>query len=102
MYINDHVHGREVLVDDFQGYRVIFFSGHPEYFLATSDRDFHEALHQPYGKVTYILASEPKLEGTLNQVNIAYPELYELGGSWVVLEKEIWVWRLYRVVAPPN
>lgn len=101
-YINDHVRGREVLVDDFQGYRVIFFSGHPEYFCTPADSDFHEVLRQPYGKVTYILASSPELEGSLNQVNIAYPTLYAMGGSWVTLEKESSVWKLYRVVAPPN
>ncbi len=101
-YINEQVHGQEVLVDDFQGYRVIFFSGHPEYFYTPADRDFHETLRQPYGKVTYILVSSSELEGSLNQVNIAYPTLYALGGSWVKLEKEIWVWKLYRVVAPPN
>ena len=101
-HINGRVHGREVLVDDFQGYRVIFFSGHPEYFCTPADGDFQEVLRHPYGKVTYILSSSRELEGSLNQVNIAYPTLYANGGSWVVLEKESWVWKLYRVVGQPE
>lgn len=100
-YILKDTKGR-ILVDDFQGYRIIFFSGQPERFIVPGDSVFPLFLREPYGNVNYILTSRFALEGTLNQVNIAYPNLYPEGASWVKLEKEIWVWKLYRVLGSPN
>ena len=100
-YILKNTKGR-ILVDDFQGYRIIFFTGQPERFITPGDSVFPLFLREPYGNVNYILTSRFALEGTLNQVNIALPNLYPEGGSWVQLEKEIWVWKLYRVIGSPN
>ncbi len=89
-------------MDDFQGYRIIFFSSQPERSITPGDSVFPRFLREPYGNVEYILTSRFALEGTLNQVNIALPNLYPEGGSWVKLEKEVWVWKLYRVIGSPN
>jgi hypothetical protein len=103
-YLVDIQEGRDFLVDDFQGYRVMFFTGHPEWFIGTGDSDFAEKLRRPVGNVKYLLVSAPRLEGALNKVNIAYPTLYEYGAPWAELEMD-WAtgdplgseWRLYRV-----
>ncbi|MBI3763382.1 MAG: hypothetical protein HY260_16165 [Chloroflexi bacterium] len=100
-YINKQTTGR-VLVDDFEGYRVIFFSGRPERFLTPADSTFNETLHDPAGRVDYIMVSEPILEGQLNAVNKAFPTLYTLGGSWVKLEKTAFRWKLYQVIGSPS
>jgi len=100
-YILKNTTGK-ILVDDFQGYRIIFFTGQPERFIVPGDSVFPLFLREPYGNVNYILTSKFALEGTLNQVNIAYPNLYPEGASWVKLEKEIWIWKLYRVLGSPN
>jgi len=106
-YLAQQPRGRDILVDDFQGYRIIFFSGHPEWFVATGDSDFELALEEPVGRVRYVLVSPPHLEGTLNRVNQAYPTLYSHGAEWATLERE-WLdllgstWRLYRVSDLPR
>ena len=99
-YLVAHVRGPGVLVDDFQGYRVIFFSERPDLFVATGDSDFDTVLRNPVGRVQYVLASSPRLEGALNRVNQQYPTLYEYGASWARLVGT-WPevgWKLYEVV----
>lgn len=101
-YLDERIDRRGVLVDDFQGYRVIFYTGKPWLFVATGDDDFKETLENPVGKASYILASPTKLEGVLNKINKQYPALYDHGTEWATLEKE-WQelgWRLYRVAEP--
>jgi hypothetical protein len=91
--------GREVLLDDFQGYRVIFFSGDPKRFIANADRDFADAINQPQTHARWVLASSTRLEGVLNAINRRYPTLYEQGAPWAELVRE-WPdvgWRLYRI-----
>lgn len=103
----NHV-GRDILVDDFQGYRIVFFTGRPEWFVATGDQDFDATLRDPVGRVRYMLVSSTKLEGALNKVNIVYPTLYERGAPWARLEQD-WssgdpmgsTWRLYRILDTP-
>jgi hypothetical protein len=108
-YIIKNTKGK-ILVDDFQGYRLIFFSAQPDRFITPGDSVFLHYLQEPYGNVDYILTSRFELEGTLNQVNLAYPNLYSQGASWVKLDKELAhlaklervVWKLYRVIGSPS
>ncbi|MBI3965922.1 MAG: glycosyltransferase family 39 protein [Chloroflexi bacterium] len=98
-FLNRNVSGRGVLVDSFQGYRVVFFTGNPKMWVVNGDRDFEETLKNPIGKVRYILVASPQLEGALNRVNQVYPSLYEYGASWATLVGEwpILKWKLYEV-----
>jgi hypothetical protein len=100
-YINNKTTGF-ILVDDFQGYRVIFFSGKPWRFLTPADSTFKKYLHDPYQNVSYILTSSTQLEGELNQVNNAYPYLFADGGNWVKLEYEDSTWKLFKVISQPG
>ena len=100
-YINEKTTGF-VMVDDFQGYRVIFFSGKPSRFLTPSDSTFKTYLSDPYNHVNYILTSSSQLEGELNQVNNAYPYLFTKGGDWVKLEYEDSTWKLFKVIGQPG
>ena len=100
-YINNKTTGY-VLVDDFQGYRVIFFSGKPWRFLTPSDTIFKKYLRDPYQNVSYILTSSTALEGELNQVNNAYPYLFSDGANWVTLEYQDSTWKLFKVISSPG
>jgi hypothetical protein len=100
-YINEKTTGF-VMVDDFQGYRVIFFSGKPSRFLTPSDSTFKSYLSDPFNHVNYILTSSSQLEGELNQVNNAYPYLFTKGGAWVKLEYEDSTWKLFKVIGQPG
>ncbi len=102
----EHTDGREILVDDFQDYRIVFFSGDPGRFVVNVDPDFDEVLGEPAGRVKYVLVPSTRLEGSLNQVNITHPLLYQFGAPWASLETE-WAesageWRLYRVADAPD
>ncbi len=96
-FINTKTSGY-VLMDDFQGYRVIFFSGKPWRFITPSDSTFKRYLREPYNNIDYIMTSSTELEGELNQVNNAYPYLFKNGANWVSLEYENSIWKLYRIV----
>jgi hypothetical protein len=91
-----------VLVDDFQGYRVIFFSGKPWRFITPGNSTFKEYLKSPYGNVTYILTSSTSLEGELNQVNNTYPYLFNEGADWAKLVYEDSTWKLFEVESQPG
>jgi hypothetical protein len=91
-----------ILVDDFQGYRVVFFSGKPWRFITPSDSTFKKYLREPYKNVNYILTSSTELEGELNQVNNAYPYLFSKGADWVTLEYQDSTWKLFKVIGPPG
>jgi hypothetical protein len=91
-----------VMVDDFQGYRVIFFSGEPGRFLTPSDSTFKRNLRDPYKNVNYLLTSSSALEGELNQVNNAYPYLFNQGANWVQLEYQDSTWKLFKVIDRPG
>jgi len=89
-------------MDDFQGYRIVFFTGDPARFVTNADDDFEEILSAPWIGADYVLVPPQRLEGTLNRVNMVHPGLYEYGAPWAELERE-WTspefgWRLYRVI----
>jgi hypothetical protein len=107
-YLAAHHRGHDTLVDEAQGYPIIFFSGHPEWFITTRDAEFDRGLREPVGRVRYILAAAPRLEGVLNRVNDPYPTLYARGAAWAALERDADTadprasqWRLYRVETTP-
>lgn len=91
-----------VLMDDFQGYRVIFFTGEPWRFITPADSIFKQYLKYPFQNVSYLLTSSTALEGELNQVNNAYPYLFEKGGGWVKLVYQDSTWKLFRVIDKPD
>lgn len=101
-YIRDHIQGQRVLMDDEEGHYTALFAGSLEYFLVNGDRDFATALHQPYGRVDYILVAEHTPAAIYNQISLTYPDLYARGGVWVRLEFEAGPHRLYRVIGPPG
>jgi hypothetical protein len=91
-----------VLMDDFQGYRVIFFSGKPWRFITPGNTSFKKFLKSPYGNVAYILTSSTSLEGELNQVNNTYPYLFTEGADWAKLVYEDSTWKLFEVESQPG
>ncbi|MBI3969097.1 MAG: glycosyltransferase family 39 protein [Chloroflexi bacterium] len=94
-----NVKGQEVLVDAFQGYRIMFFTENMMMWHANGDDDYDEVLKNPFGKVRYILVYRPQLETALNRVNKSFPTLYEHGAEWAELRGDwpIQGWRLYEI-----
>lgn len=91
-----------VLMDDFQGYRVIFFSGKPWRFITPGNSTFKKDLKSPFGNVAYLLTSSTSLEGELNQVNNTYPYLFNEGADWAKLVYEDSTWKLFEVKSQPG
>lgn len=101
LYLREQAGTRRVLLDDWDGYRVIFLTGRPKLFLPPGDPGFLPALQEPPGKVGYLLVRAPELRG-IGPIEELHPGICGLGRVWSTLEGE-WPavgWRLYRVVAP--
>ncbi len=98
-YIQSRDGASSVLVDDFEGYRVLFFSARPELFVTRGTPAFPVTLKAPSGRVDHLLVRDPQLEGVHDLVASRYPALYALGGSGAELVGD-WPgagWRLYRL-----
>ncbi|MBI4631345.1 MAG: phospholipid carrier-dependent glycosyltransferase [Chloroflexi bacterium] len=102
-YIVNNTRGK-VLADDSQGTFIVFFSESPQRFITQGDSVFDEFLDEPFRNVEYVLITDNKTldVGTLNLIDRAYPNLYRDGASWATLEKQVGVWKLYRVIGSPN
>ncbi len=100
LYLQEQANGHRVLLDDWEGYRVIFFTGRPKLFIAAGDPDFLPSLRSPQGRVAYILVRDPRLQGS-RALDGYYPGIYQLGREWATLTRE-WPasgWHLYQVKA---
>ena len=103
-FITEHAGQGSVLLDDEEGYRIVFFARHPELFLMRGNPGYDQALREPRGRIDYLLARNPAIRSTRDQtrINGQYPALFDLGSDWTDLLGE-WRgagWRLYRVKAP--
>jgi hypothetical protein len=90
---------RRVLLDDWDGYRVIFLAGRSSYFLLPGDPDYVAALQDPRSRVDYVLVRAPGLRGK-GPIEEFHPGIHGLGRSWTTLEVDRpgAGWRLYRVL----
>jgi hypothetical protein len=94
-----------ILIDSFLGFPIIQGSARPDQFVATSDRDFKQAVSDPSGLgVRYLMVPEGRSTGTLDALNRTYPGIYETGGGIGQLVEEFPIpdklnWRLFRVVS---
>jgi len=88
-----HLPNGSILVDTFSRCvpPMILASRHPAKFVITNDRDFQPVLADPIAfHVPYILVPEPDGgEGSLNAINRAYPSLYETGGGFATLVRQL-------------
>lgn len=87
-YVNDHVRGRSVLIDDFIGAKIILLSDHANLFIDTRDSDFQYDLAHPVGHVKYILVPVPDYVNQLDAVNRRYPKFFENGAPFATLVRE--------------
>lgn len=95
-----------VLVDTFGLARIWLFSDRSEQFVIRSDFDFFAKLNQPWEKgVQYILVPRPTGFGSLDAVNVRYPDLWDSGAGIAVLAMTVLgpggtpQFRLYRVTS---
>jgi len=98
-YVTTNAGTHRVLLDDWDGYRVIFLAGRSSYFLLPGDSGYVAALQEPQGRVDYILVRMPDLRGK-GPIEELHPGLYGLGRSWTTMEVDQpgAGWRLYRVL----
>lgn len=102
-YINEQLPDSIILTDSFSSFRVIMGSKSPKHFVITSDDDFEDSLLAPakHG-IDYVLVPNPQAVLSLDGVNQQYPNLYEQGAEWAVLEQEFdGYWKLYKVQGNP-
>jgi hypothetical protein len=97
-YILHNTKGR-ILVDDFTGFPIIYYTRRTDRFVETIDDDFEDALHDPaaFAGLRYVLVRNKGGVGDLDAINRLYPTLYEDGAGISTLEKDFGVWRLYRL-----
>lgn len=105
-YLLQHADNGRVLIDDREGYRIIFFSARPELFVTRGTPGFASALRSPVGLVDYLVVRNPQAARGQDTINGYYPALYELGAPWAELVTETGlgdgVWRLYKVAKPSD
>ncbi|MBI3980280.1 MAG: hypothetical protein HY331_19060 [Chloroflexi bacterium] len=105
-YLAERGPGRGVLIDGVEGYPVLFFSGHPDWFVTAGDPGFAQAVRLPVGSVDFVLLPAPRATTAGNRISRAHPSLFAAGAAWATLEQE-WPsedatgrpWRLYSVHA---
>lgn len=88
-----------VLIDAFQGAPIIVKSNDPKKLIITSDRDFHDVLNHPVGKVKYVIAPKPEGLGGLDAINRRYPSISTGGEEWAEVYREFPRFTIYRVKA---
>lgn len=99
---------RRVLIDEDAGYRIIFFTGHPELFVTWGTAGFTSALRSPVDAVDYLLVRNPQTAKKPDMISGYYPALYELGAPWAELvavteiPKKDTAWHLYKVTKPSD
>ncbi|HEX4364306.1 MAG TPA: glycosyltransferase family 39 protein [Solirubrobacteraceae bacterium] len=77
-----HLGRGRVLVDALFGYPVVLASHDPRQFVITTDRDFAQALAQPWESgVRYLIAVAPIRRGLSDALNVRYPGIYATGGG---------------------
>lgn len=91
---------RPVLVlADSQTENVVLFSMIPHRFILPSDPDFEQALSEPSKYADYVLIGVRSHDEVQNfAIQERYPDLYEFGGTGLVLDSEVGRFRLYRSV----
>ncbi|WP_139693091.1 hypothetical protein [Sporolactobacillus terrae] len=89
-----------ILVDSFNGFRIILTMKQSGRLVITSDLDFEKSLKHPVGeKIDYILVPKPEGVAALNAVNQQYKNFYNNGADFAQLDKQYGdSWRLYQVV----
>ncbi|MGI5835405.1 MAG: hypothetical protein ACOX87_02795 [Chloroflexota bacterium] len=109
-YLRVFADEHQVLIDENEGYRIIFFTSRPELFLTWGADGFNSALQSPAGNVDYVLVRNPQMTKTPDIISSYYPALYELGAPWAELvviltenQKKINSdWHLYKVMKPSD
>lgn len=100
-YLDEHVPDHNlVLMDTFNAFEIVLNTSHPNRLVITSDYDFDEILVDPVeNNLDYLLVPKPEGLALLNAVNIKYPDLFNRGAEWCVLEQNFHdKWKLYRVL----
>ncbi len=102
-YLNSHLGNSKLLLDSFLTSSLIINLDKPQNLTTTCSYQFQKAVKNPveYG-IQYVLVPNPNRVNInrLDAIHKEYPDLYEYGAVWCVLEKEFENdFRLYRVIA---
>lgn len=100
VYLDKEHPDKFILMDTFSAFQVHLNSRFPKQHIITSDFDFQQYLEAPLSHpLDYLLLPKPEGVAKLNALNQAYPDLFDNGADWCVLEKDFYgVWKLYRVI----
>lgn len=89
-----------IMTDSFNAYEIMVNSRYPKQFVNSTDLDFETILRDPpRHDVDYVLIPKPEDFGTFNAINREYPNLYDRGSDWAVLDRTYpGDWKLFRIV----
>jgi hypothetical protein len=96
-----------VLIDAANGFGIILSSSRPRQFVITSDRDFREAVADPYGSGVQYLITRTRQFGGADAIMSAHPDIFD-GTSDVARPERVFEgrgedlesWHLFRVLEP--
>ena len=99
-YINENLQEERVLMDSFVTGEILVNIDNMSNIVVTASPDFYESLENPHKLgITYLLVPNPN-EGTgsLDALNIRYPDLYAGRKDWCELEVIFEGFKLFRVI----
>lgn len=99
-YITTAIYDGKVLIDDFTGFGIVYFTQDSHKYVETIDTNFPVVVNKPLAdtKVKYILVHDANGVGGLDAINKRYPHLFESGLSFTTLKKDFGQWRLYKII----
>jgi len=104
-FINVEIPHATILMDCVWTYNVIMNVTHPENLVVSCSYQFKKAVENPkLYNIDYILVPSNGSDN-INQdaINIRYPNLYQKGADWCVLQREFsGLYKLYKVIKRPN
>ncbi len=98
-YIKNNTWPKKILVDDFMGFPIVYYTQKPSIFIETIDDNFEEVLLDPVinDEVGYILVHKLGGVGDLDAINRRFPGIFENGTDFTTLEKAFEDWKLYKI-----
>lgn len=99
-YVKNNIKEKKILIDDFTGFPIVYFTQQTGLFVETIDENFELVLSNllMHSDVGYLLVHSEGGVGDLDAINRKFPGIFENGTDFTVLEKDFGKWRLYKIV----
>ncbi|MBU0478538.1 hypothetical protein KKC91_08225 [bacterium] len=95
-YLAKYKANSQVLVTDFQGYLFKYYGSGT--YLLTHCFDFDLEKIPPGDEPVYLLVSRPEDKAGFGSIHWKYPNIYNEGTKFTMLDRDFATWRLFRVI----